>query len=550
MPYRSLVLPFIVEGEGGESPFASDLELAAIVCLAEAQRKKGGLLSASAEKVAFISKVYYPLWLVPWEERCLVVDGLGLSSYRAEYARLPDLNLFIEDLKRSGVVSRDFRKTLERHSETFRNFEAFADVSVNGLITRKGLLDAFVKYFGRGSFIEEGFNEDSALIPPELGEDDALEAGRKVINLWRLIRADWRGLEQALNVLYERVEFHERGINCEIERIREEYERKASDLRPVIEEKLKRLAQKRDAEVRKVEKATEKKLKSAMKKKGRCERRLQRLERNEIFILKRIEHFKRKGKDAKVDYWNSKLRECRREIEKAEREIKAVSDQIEAITREGEEKVKEVEKRFQEMISQEESKIKELEALCDSEIKAKQKELKELKSMAEQIAEDIKELIEKKKEHASSLRGETSIPLKQDETVLAHVPLYMVKYEGEEGKVRYSLHPPMLASSHNSLLKKIRKVWSFSLEGRIKLLISPFSKDLEKMLNSALIERMGKDEVFREKIDKVCCSNNLLARGDFGRLLTDGVNQLKRRELVKMEEAMTILEHYGGAKAD
>ena len=85
--------------------------------------------------------------------------------------------------------------------------------------------------------------------------------------------------------------------------------------------------------------------------------------------------------------------------------------------------------------------------------------------------------------------------------------------------------------------------------GRLKLLISPFSKDLEKMLNSALIERMGKDEVFREKIDKVCCSNNLLARGDFGRLLTDGVNQLKRQELVKMEEAMTILEQYGGVKA-
>ena len=68
------------------------------------------------------------------------------------------------------------------------------------------------------------------------------------------------------------------------------------------------------------------------------------------------------------------------------------------------------------------------------------------------------------------------------------------------------------------------------------------------MLNSALIERIRKDEAFREKIDKICCSNNLLGKEDFDKLLTDGMNQLKRQELVKLEETMAILKQYGGVK--
>ena len=547
MPHRSLILPFIVEGGGWESPFASDLELAAVVCLAEAQRKKGGLLSSSVEKAAFISKVYYPLWLVPWEDRCLVVNGLGLSSYEATYAKPPDLKVFIEDLERSGISRGDFKEALKRHLETFKDFIEVARVSVKGLITQKDLLNSLLKYLGKGKVLDESSNESLALIPPELGEEQALEACDKVVKLWRLIKGDAKGLQYALKLLDEMISLHEHGIHCEIERIREKYGREISNLTLTVEDKVKKLIQKRDSEIKKVEKGAEKKLKSAMRKMERSKRKLQRLERNEIVILKRIEHFKRKGNEAKVAYWEQKLRECRREIGNVERELKSISSQIERIKREGEERIKGVQESFERMISLERERVKELEDQRNSEIEAKQKELEDLKFKAEHIASQIEELINRKEKYAATLRNETTIPWKLDEETLVHIPLYLVKYEEKE-KARYGLHPPMLASSHNSLLKKIRKVWSFSLESRIKLLISPFSKDLEKMLNSALIERMSKDEAFKEKIDRICQSNNILGTRDFRKLLTDGINQLKRRELVKFDEAMAILKQYGGMK--
>jgi len=547
LPYKSLVLPFIVD-KSGEKPFTPELEPATVVCLAEAQRKKGGLLSSSVEKIAFISKVHYPIWLVPWEDRCLLVDGLGIPSYEGAYAKPPDLKRFIEDLKRSSVSRGDFKEALGRHLETFKDFIEVAKVSVKGLITQKGLLSALPEYLGKGKVLEDSSNESLDLIPPELGEEQALKACDKVVKLWRLIKGDVKGLQQALKLLDEMISLHEHGIQCEIERIREEYGRKISNLTLAIEDKVKKLIQKRDSEIKKVEKAIEKKLKSAMRRMDRSKHKLQRLERNEIAILKKIEHFKRKGREAKAAYWGQKLRECRREIGNVEREIKSISSQIEKIKREGEERVKDVKESFERTISLEKERIRELEALRDSEIKGKQKELEELKFKAEHISSQIEELINRKEKYASTLRDETTIPLRLDETALTHIPLYLVKYEGEEGKARYGLHPPMLASSPKGILKKIRKIWRFSLESRIKLLISPFSKDLEKMLNSALIERIRKDEAFREKIDKICCSNNLLGKEDFDKLLTDGMNQLKRQELVKLEEAMAILKRYGGVK--
>jgi len=549
LPYKSLILPFVVKDKSREKPFTSDMELASVICLAEAQRKKPGLLSASPERITFISKVYYPLWAVPWEDRCLIIDGLGFSSHKLKYVEPPDLKLFVEDLKRNAVVHEDFKSTLEKHAKTFEDFAATIDLSFNALVTHKNLLETFLEYFKEGSPLDESSEEPPVLIPPELGEKEALEACQKIINCWRQINADRKGLQQALNILDEETRFHEHGILCEIEQIKEKLEEEVSNLKPAIENKVKKLTSKRDAETKKIVKATEKKLKAVAREREKYKRKLQKLEQDEITIRRKIENFKRKGKEAKAAYWNQQLKKCRKEIEAVERKIKAVSRQIEKIKKESEEKIKNVEESFQEMVSSEEAKIEELTALYNSEIETKKKELGELRSKTDSIADQIEELIEQKKLYASRLKEETTIPWKQDETVLVYVPLYLVKYE-KDGAVRYNVYSPMLASSHKGILKKIRRFWSFGLESRIKLLVRPRSKEMDKMFSSALLERMGNDKTFEEKINKICQFNNVLKRDNFRKSLTSGINELKHEEWVNLEETLTILKQYGDSRND
>jgi hypothetical protein len=102
------VLPFAVLSQNRKEPFTPDLEIAAIFALSELQRMKGGgiIVKQPEEKILFVAKAYYPLWLFPSGERALIFDGLKRDSYTIEYAVLPDVKGFLEELRRSS-------KTLE-----------------------------------------------------------------------------------------------------------------------------------------------------------------------------------------------------------------------------------------------------------------------------------------------------------------------------------------------------------------------------------------------------------------------------------------------------
>jgi hypothetical protein len=94
---KRFVLPFSVPSENRKEPFTLDLEAATVFSLAELDRKKGGglILRRHEEKITFIAKIGYPLWLFPWFKAILVFDGLNKSSYTLSYAVFPDTKAFM-----------------------------------------------------------------------------------------------------------------------------------------------------------------------------------------------------------------------------------------------------------------------------------------------------------------------------------------------------------------------------------------------------------------------------------------------------------------------
>ena len=98
------ILPFSLLSENRTNPFTSEMEIATIYALAELGRKKGeGLFSKrQEEKIIFISKIGYPLWLIPLFEKPLLFDGLNRFKHKVIHAKIPDVKLFIENLKRSS----------------------------------------------------------------------------------------------------------------------------------------------------------------------------------------------------------------------------------------------------------------------------------------------------------------------------------------------------------------------------------------------------------------------------------------------------------------
>lgn len=538
-----IVLPYVVEDMDRKKSFTNDMEVATTLCLAEARRKKLGILGVSPEKISFISKLYYPLWAVPWENGCLIADGFGMLSYTVVYMKLPDVKLFVEDIERSTTVRELYRSTLKSYAQAFKDFIAAVQTSMDSIVADRELLSTILEYVKQGAPLKEDATEPLVSTPLKLNEEEALKKAEKIIDHWRQIRSDIRSLEYVINILDEQTRFHESKILREMEQIREMYDDEILRIKPDIERIVERLVTERDAKILKVTKATERKLKALLKDRDGHERKLRRLERSRADFEKRRKTRRRRGDKPGEAYWNREVRRSQDQISKIQREMQEVSQLIEHTREEGEVAVKTLHENYQTMIDRERKRILELKDSRNSVIKLKKREIEELRSEASSIISLVKQLLEQKRLHASKVQ-EVMIPWKPEEATLIHVPFYLIRYEAE-AKSRYEVYPPVVAMGYEGILMKVqRTLRSFSLESRIKLLLRPRSRALKETLASVFIQKMKEDKAFEETIYDMGCSNNFFSIPNFREMLSRGMEELKNEGWVSPEEKDVILNTY------
>jgi len=542
MSHVSLILPYVIEDADRKKPFTYDMEVAAILCLAEAERKMRGILRVSPERISFISKLYYPLWAVPWENECFITDGLGIFSYTIVHMKPPDVKFFTEDIKRSTETRELYRGALRRHAETFNNFIETAQIPIEAIISNKKLLSIIVEYVKQGVVLKENALKPSTLIPPKLDEKAALREAEKIVDHWRQIQSEIKGLQYAIDVLSEEATFHEQKILLEIEQIQETYGNEILRIRPAVEKRIERLMIERDAKIKRYVQATERKLKAAMDERDKHERRLQNFERKKDNFQRKREACKRRGDKSVVSRWNREIKKCQDEISLIKRKIQDLSQLIERTRNDSETTIKKLNEDYQTIINLERKRITDLEDSSASEIANKRKEIEGSRSEASSIISLIRQLIEQKRMHASKLK-EMTILWKPEGVSLICVPFYLVRYEAE-AKSRYHVYAPVIAVGYEGIIKSIQKtIRSFSFKSRIKLLLRSRSETLKEMLASVLAKTM-EDKAFEEILYRIGCSNNLLNIPDLKETLNMGMEELKNEGWVNPEEKDATLNTY------
>ncbi|MFQ6086834.1 MAG: hypothetical protein ACE5OV_02325 [Candidatus Bathyarchaeia archaeon] len=542
MPNPTLILPYVVEDKARKKPFTFDMEISAILCLAEARRKKPGILDASSEKASFISKLHYPIWVVPWKDSCLVVDGLKIFSYTFPYVKLPDVELFTEEIKGSVANKEQFRNTLKKHTQTFEKTELI-QIFLEAIFAEENLLTVLSEYFEQASALKERRSERVALVPPKLNEKTALEKAEKAMDLWKQIQSDIKGLQYAIGVLNEETSFEEEMILREIEHVRELYETKIAPLRPIVEKKVEKLFSKRDAKIARLDKSIERKLTARLRERGRHERELERLERSLIEYKKRRKMSKRRGDDISASKWEHRVKVYQNKLSQTRKKLRSVSEVIEQIQKQGELDIQKVKTDYQLLIENERRKILDIEASRELEIESRKSQIEEVKAEASTIVEKIWRLIELKRSEASRIK-EATIPHRIEETTLLCMPFYLVRYETEE-KSRYLMFPPVVAMDFKGIVKKLQKaIHRFSLQSRIKLLLRSKSTALEEMLRKVLLKKIRSDNTLEKAVYELGVSNNILHSSGFKDTLTKGIEELRNEGWISREEKDVVLQTY------
>lgn len=542
MPNRTLILPYSVKEKARKKPFTLDMEISAILCSAEAQRKKPGILDASFEKVTFISKLHYPIWAVPWKDSFLLVDGLNIFRYTFPYVKIPDVEPFTEKVKRSLTDKEQFRNTLRQHAQTFVDPEVTQN-TLEAIFAEENILSSLAEYFEQISQFEEKQSEPVALVPPKLNEKAASEKAEKAVDLWGQIQFDIKGLQYASGVLNEGTSYEEEMIFREIEHLRGLYDAKIAPLRPLVEKKIEKLLLERDAKIAKLNKTIERKLIPKLREKRRHERELERLERSLIECKKRLEKGKRRGNDISASKWEHKIKVCQSKLSQARRALQSVSELIEMIRKQGEREVQDVKDSFKLLIEGEKRKILDIEASRDLEIKSRKRQIEEMRADTSLIVEQIWRLIELKRSEASRIE-ENTIPHPIENIMLLCFPFYLARYK-TKAKARYLTFPPVVVMDFKGIVRWLQKAFHrFSLQSRIRLLLRPKSTALEEMLGKALLERIRSDNILDKAVCELGFSNNILHSSDFRETLAKGTEELQKEGWISREEKEALLKTY------
>ncbi len=111
-------------------------ELAAIYSIAELERAKGGglVIKQPREKVLFISKIGYPLWLFPKNECTYIFDGLNDSNYSMSYSEMPATKTFRESLETNSKTKEEYLTFLSANYNYFQQGVKEKEILLKGLI--------------------------------------------------------------------------------------------------------------------------------------------------------------------------------------------------------------------------------------------------------------------------------------------------------------------------------------------------------------------------------------------------------------------------------
>ena len=534
------VIPYVNEETKRGTHFSLSMEKAALLCLAEAKRKRPKILRGAPKEIEYIAKAQYPVWGVPWRGRCIIVDGLGLSTATISHTQIPNVAGFTEDLMRTSISFCQFQEALEKHAQTFRHFSSTEKKDLGSLIEEENTLDSLLSLINQVSVAEEA-QEDSVLLPPKVLIEEAERSKERLDDEWQETRSEILALQYALETLKREKERHKQKASTGIEQTQRNYGERIAETRKTAEKNIAQITRERDQETKNAAKLHEKRLSMTIKEERKVQEKIERLR---LTVEENLRKHERQGKgQKKKPGLDSKTKFYREQIGELSKKSRDLSKLTEKTRREGEETLRKIEEKYRGMVANETEKIESLEKLRDAEVSKGHEAMKKMGENAAKIEYHLSQLMEQKNEDLKRLE-ETTLPSKMEETTLIGISFYLVQYKTAKEPL-VDVYPPVTAAAYEGIIKRIeKKIFSFSLETRIQLLLNPRSKALNETLFANLKKKLEKDPTLKENVCQVGRSGDLLEMPRFRDEITEGLDGLIAEGWIDAEEKDNILGVY------
>ena len=521
------LLPFAISSQTNQV-FNDDVEKAAVFCIADLNRATGGgfFRKQAAEKIIFISKVYYPFWLVPFREWTLLLDGLRVATHIITYPALPDLKSFKENLNECTM-------SCQVHANFLSNNQNYFQAGVEQKIDVEGLLNdsEFTTEFlnsSREATSTASPIVDAVLITPGLDEPEVLRMLQNVDNARLNLIDELACLNEIIKLLNSKAQESQAILRKEIIATEKIFSVQIPKIKSILESKVAKINKEYSGEVHRVSNKFEQKITVLQKD-------VLKLEKIKSQLDDEIEHVEREIKTSAINKneaaekkWKEKHNELKDKLPLLTSRFKQLEKQIREIEDNRKNQLFQLRHDSDDRIKEASKDLIEIEAARDAEIKICQNEMEKIEELTSNIIKKVDELA-KNREAVLLEFDELGIRLQRVEFSLIYMPFYLFCYQSKSDK-RYIYLAPSSVSDCN-LGTKLKSVG----KKRINQLFQPRYKKSISILNG-FIELLNENIVFSHEISDACSRASLLTKEKAQEEVIRGLISLKEQKWLSNSE--------------
>jgi len=534
--YKQFLLPFSSLSENRKEPFTSDLEVAAVFSLAELDRPKGGgiLSRRSEEKITFIAKVGYPLWLFPWSETTLIFDGFNRSSHTLRYAVIPDVNVFIENLKRSSKTRETHMAFLSDHLNYFQAPVTEEAVVVNGLIKEPEFLSEFESYRPEAKETEDE-PANVGLLSPTLDESTIASILKELESLYASFKKDVDGFYRCMKFINKATNHYTQVLRSKTRAVKEEVSVKINAQEELVTPKLYRLKEAYDHQIIESTKAFERQHLPVQKRKVKLEKSRER-------ALAKIEHCKLEAKtcaekDNAVgeDKWKEKASETKKALSDIDDQLKETEKSLRDLEDRKSLEIFNLRSELENKTKEARQPLLDLESSRDAKILLYKQEADKLEQQTKVILEQLSRTVKLREtgiENFRELGVKNESELK--EAVLFYVPFYVICYK-VDSKKRYLILPPSEANTVG-LSTKLKSALG---KAKIKQLLVPRFEVITSLMDTIQVLAQ-QNAVFETEMREMGERANLLSTVSKRESIRKGLEYIRKEGWISEKEHLSL----------
>lgn len=529
MSITNVVFPFTVPSKERKIPLGRRMELAVIFSLAELIRDKGGGLISKkpAEEILFISKMYYPLWFVPWRRRTLIFDGFDLCSHTLSLDILPDTNMFIQEMKGSSDKLETYSAFLSHNLNYFESFSGKGQKVIKGLIMDHELMNDLFSLLHKSKRIK---GKPGTGLLPLVMDHAAIEASMKEIKKFeKTLEDDIKRLKAITKILMKTTKRHINSIEVEIRRVERRSRIKIDNLMSRIAKKTERMRKSYDKLIIKLSEDADKKIQRLSGEDAKLKAEIEHLKNYIEECKNQILTAQEEKNEKQEEYWRQRLKSSKMRFLEIEKKLEEIGKKIEEVNSKRNFEISRLKSEYASKAEKYLMEVKRLEAARDAKIKMSREAAESLEDFTSKIIGQINMLIDARKLALKNLR-EMGYPAYKRKTILAYMPFFLVCYS-RDLKKRYVSFPPSIANTMDGVSKIKRALRPYAVRSLLQEYSLPIANLLNRLVNSIL-----QNPVLEDTILKICAKSNLLKQRSFREDVKAGLKDLAEEGWLSEEE--------------